>query len=480
MAKNLFIDNVNVTMNFNSDIRSYRITLHVPGGTCCYCHNGLNMLPPMSPNGRVQGTCPKCECAVEYVTMVLSRRLAEFFDVRAGAIDGYRLLEGGVMHVCLPVIHPEFDNLVQYIDPSITLGEIEKRRFGEQEPNEEYFEYASYCKDVVRNTYPGFFYKGDDKENALTTPGSSRIEIEKVCDPGPLKPWSCAIDTMRQMAIMGCEDGTVVFWDLTTGEKLKSEKGHNNKVRSIAFSLSHYDHQAITTGDDLQMILWDLNDYSVLKKYSNTSVTHQKVIGGPMIGYAITGDLWGKIDIWNLKTGEVEGSLGFPEMPRMKCAVTSLKYTIGNYGHYIIYGGDFKGIAFYDISSNMIGVMSGVHNDVLWAISLSPDQKMMATGSRDQRIGIWDFPNKQLIRFLQGHLDQVLDVQFSPYGDRLVSAGADNCVRIWDVKTGNQIQMIKGLDGPVRNAVFSENGVDVWFFVVEKGIYRWTINPKKE
>lgn len=87
-------------------------------------------------------------------------------------------------------------------------------------------------------------------------------------------------------------------------------------------------------------------------------------------------------------------------------------------------------------AADVIAVLKG-HADTVDAVALSPDGSMIATGSFDKTIRLWDMAGKELRIFggTQGHTGQVLAVAFNAKGDQLASGGADNTAKIWDIPT---------------------------------------------
>jgi len=76
------------------------------------------------------------------------------------------------------------------------------------------------------------------------------------------------------------------------------------------------------------------------------------------------------------------------------------------------------------------------HTDTVEAVAVSPDGKLIATGSFDKTVKLWDAATGAESRTYsgaQGHTGQVLCVAFSAKGDQIATGGADNKLCIWDV-----------------------------------------------
>jgi centriolar protein POC1 len=76
-----------------------------------------------------------------------------------------------------------------------------------------------------------------------------------------------------------------------------------------------------------------------------------------------------------------------------------------------------------------------VSNDTVRCISISPDEKQVAFGLRNNHIHIYDLLDYTLIKILHGHTMPVFSLQYSPSGDYLVSGSRDAQVKIWDAKS---------------------------------------------
>lgn len=78
------------------------------------------------------------------------------------------------------------------------------------------------------------------------------------------------------------------------------------------------------------------------------------------------------------------------------------------------------------------------HKVEVQALALSPDERVLATGSNDNLIRIWDVEERSVLRTLEGHSRHLLSLAFSSDGSSIVSVGYDRTVRAWDVELGEQ------------------------------------------
>ncbi len=67
------------------------------------------------------------------------------------------------------------------------------------------------------------------------------------------------------------------------------------------------------------------------------------------------------------------------------------------------------------------------------SVAISPDGRLVAAGSLDNTVRIWDVATGQLIERLRGHKDSVYSVAFTPDGDGIVSGSLDKTLKYWDV-----------------------------------------------
>jgi WD40 repeat protein len=76
---------------------------------------------------------------------------------------------------------------------------------------------------------------------------------------------------------------------------------------------------------------------------------------------------------------------------------------------------------------------------------------MVASGSDDNTIKLWDAKTGSELQTLKGHSFSVRSVAFSHDSQMVASGSSDNTIRLWDAKSGSELQTLKGHSGWVRS-----------------------------
>ena len=86
-----------------------------------------------------------------------------------------------------------------------------------------------------------------------------------------------------------------------------------------------------------------------------------------------------------------------------------------------------------------------------------PMVRLLASGSDDETVRLWDVTSRQEIATLEGHTSDVNSVSFSPDG-QTPSGSDDETVRLWDVTSRQEIATLEGHTSDVYSVSFSPDG----------------------
>ncbi|BEI79920.1 hypothetical protein CcaverHIS002_0104490 [Cutaneotrichosporon cavernicola] len=112
-------------------------------------------------------------------------------------------------------------------------------------------------------------------------------------------------------------------------------------------------------------------------------------------------------------------------------------------GRFLVSGSGDKSARVWDIEKGAcvfdLRIEDFIHNEHgpidagITSVALSPDGKLVAAGSLDTMVRVWNVQTGQQVERLKGHKDSVYSVAFSPDGKSLVSGSLDRTLRVWDV-----------------------------------------------
>ncbi len=103
------------------------------------------------------------------------------------------------------------------------------------------------------------------------------------------------------------------------------------------------------------------------------------------------------------------------------------------------------------------------HTNSVLSVAVSPDGKIIASGSADRTLKLWDAASGQELRTLKGDLSTVTRMAFSPDSKTLAAPGlkgdsGPGDVTLWDVATGTKKGTWKGHISQVWAVAFSPDG----------------------
>ena len=100
---------------------------------------------------------------------------------------------------------------------------------------------------------------------------------------------------------------------------------------------------------------------------------------------------------------------------------------------------------------------SDSESDILFSIQFGPDGSLIGVANADGTASIWNAHNeKEQAKTLTGHRGNVVAIAFDPSGTRVATAGFDGSARVWDVASGRETMQLAHR-APVNAVAFHPN-----------------------
>lgn len=116
----------------------------------------------------------------------------------------------------------------------------------------------------------------------------------------------------------------------------------------------------------------------------------------------------------------------------------------------------------------------------VYALALHPERRVVAVGSGEGPILLWDFEQQQSIALLEGHQDLVRSLAFSRDGKLLASTGKDETVRLWDVPGQKQLVALLGHEGDVNCLALHPAGTTVVSAGDDRTLRWWDVAARSQ
>ena len=250
------------------------------------------------------------------------------------------------------------------------------------------------CIDGHQATVAAVAFSADSAWLASAGADGARLWNVRTGEPGPLLSGQGGChavafsprDPVAAIVASGGKDGTVRLWEMPSGALRAVLSGHQAAVRAIAFSR---DGRCLASGAaDGEVRVWRPQDGQELAVYRFRS----------------------PVNALEFYAGEDSGAEGA-----------------------LVFGGGAGELEILDLGEAKPRLSLRAHGEAVTAVAVSRDGGLLATGSIDRTVKLWDAATGELVTTLRGHTEAVSAVIFLPGDLQLASAGFDATVRFWDL-----------------------------------------------
>lgn len=244
----------------------------------------------------------------------------------------------------------------------------------------------------------------------------------------------------RPYAVTSADDHQCRVWDLDTGVCTHVLTGHTERVSAVTVTHLNGRPHAITTGDDETIRTWDLLTGTPTSTITAghgrfTWVTALNLDGRP---HAATAGVDHTVRIWDLADGSQRAALN----GHTGIVTTVAALTIDNRPYLASASHDSTARIWDPMTGTELATLTG-HTEVVSTVTLfEQDNRLHAvTAGHDLTIRIWDITTGATTATLLGHTRAITAVTVGNVDGRpcLVSTGADSTIRVWDIDDGSAI-----------------------------------------
>jgi WD40 repeat protein len=310
----------------------------------------------------------------------------------------------------------------------------------------------------------------DDKTAILWDPASGKQL--RVLQGGYGSLTSVALSADGSKAYVGYFDYKVRIWDTASGEVIQVLEGFGKPINYLALAPKE-DLLLAATSLDKSAALWELpSGRRIWSASYDQKISKLAFIPGRReAALRLGGETW-RID---LGTGA-----------KLSPLPGATQFAISADGRYLYSTGpsaikkESLGMSLrqFDLASGKELRSFTGHRREINALAVSPDGKLLLSGSGDCTLKLWSTASGKELRTLTGHDAAITSAFFSPDGHFAFSSSGDYgstdySIRMWELETGNQLRAMEGKVDLAIQVAFSPDGTRLLAGYGHSGLRLW-------
>ena len=273
-----------------------------------------------------------------------------------------------------------------------------------------------------------------DEINGKNRTSSVQVPIVKSLD----------LEQHGQILALGGDDHIVRLWNTQTGKFTAELRGHQELIRSVAFS--PLADRLATVAQDGQIRFWNAQDGRLLHTLNEPVRGTRRICFQPDgARFAVCG-FDKNVRIYDSVTYKLLVSL-----PAHNTNNEAIAYSTD--GSLLAVGGRTGIIRIWQTSDNQYLFDIAGDSRRVHAIAFSPDDSLLAAGGEGPFIMLWNPHTGTLIRSFAERPGKTYTLAFC--GSNVIASGeSDNMVRLWDSATGRQTATLSGHTGTITTMIY--------------------------
>jgi len=301
-------------------------------------------------------------------------------------------------------------------------------------------------------------------------------------DTGQQIVYATLCNVMEMIAIVTF-DHNIVLYDLGSLKRVKQFVGYNDEILDVCFAGADENHLAVATNSS-QLRIYNLTTMNcqLLEGHTDTVLSLEINNSGDTL---VTGSKDNTIRIWKMT-----------EHSEFKCVAIGVGHT-----HAV------ATVAWSRLSSSFVASASQDNTIKIWnvpsvsdtdspfkmtvqftekahdkdinSITVSPNDKLLATGSQDKTAKIWVVADGSALGTLRGHKKGIWCVRFSPVDQCVATSSADSTIKFWALSDQTCVKTFEGHTSSVLKFSFMTRGMQLISSGSEGLIKLWTIKTNE-
>ncbi|NOZ91433.1 MAG: hypothetical protein GXO60_09135, partial [Epsilonproteobacteria bacterium] len=279
------------------------------------------------------------------------------------------------------------------------------------------------------------------------------------------------------------------IWDLETLKIKTKFKGHNNKVKKLLFSDN--EDKIYSASDDGTIKIWDIKKQkeiaTLVHQKNDINITNIKSLDdlNKMQQTWMSDIIFGKDDKmlisagWNgiMKIWDLGNNTLIYTFPSLNIPITSM--VLFPKDKSLIVSTISNDIVIIKLEEEKVNFLK--NNCFTHTLSISHNQKILASGMENGTIILWDLKTKEKITILDTKLSSSIDIAFTSNDKYIATASDDGVVVIWDIENNKEWARISGYtDNSVNSVTFSPDDSKIYAGFGDGGINFWNMIQLKK